>query len=64
MQACLAYVSHSAITNADIRTLFGLTVGEKAKTSRLIRETVKQGLIKPIDVETAPRYMKYIPFWA
>jgi len=64
MQACLAYVSRSAITNADIRTLFGLTISEKAKTSRLIKETMKQGLIKPIDIKTAPRYMKYIPFWA
>ena len=64
MQACLAYVSRSAITNVDIRTLFGLTISEKAKTSRLIKETVKQGLIKPIDIETAPRYMKYVPFWA
>jgi predicted HTH transcriptional regulator len=59
-----AYVKHSAITNAEIRSLFGLTVAEKAKSSRLIKETIKQGLIKPIDAETAPRYMKYIPFWA
>jgi len=64
MQACLAYISRSAITNADIRTIFGLAISEKAKTSRLIKETVKKGLIKPIDIETAPRYMKYIPYWA
>ncbi len=23
-----------------------------------------QGLIKPLDPDTAPRYMKYIPAWA
>jgi hypothetical protein len=64
MQACLAYVSYSAISNADIRALFGLSDAEMSKTSRIIKETIGEGLIKPLDSNTAPRYMKYIPFWA
>ena len=32
--------------------------------SRLIKEALEQGLIKPFDSNTAPRYMSYIPGWA
>ena len=64
MQACLAYITYSAISNADIRVLFGLSDAEMSKTSRIIKETIAEGLIKPLDSGTAPRYMKYIPFWA
>ena len=48
MRACLAYVKHQAITNADVRDLFGLTESEMAKASRIIKETMGQGLIKPL----------------
>jgi predicted HTH transcriptional regulator len=64
MRACLAYVGNQAISNVDIRTLFGLSSKELAKASRIIKETVERGLIKPLEPDTAPRYMKYIPFWA
>jgi len=64
MQACLAYVNFSAIANADIRNLFGLSDKERHKSSRIIMDTIKAGLIKPIDETTAPRYMKYVPHWA
>ena len=64
MQACLAYVGFSAIGNADVRIIFGLSEKEKYKVSRIIKDTVEAGLIKPVDPETAPRYMRYIPYWA
>lgn len=64
MQACLAYVNYGAITNADIRQVFGLEDSDKVKVSRIIKDTVAAGLIKPVDPDTAPRYMKYIPHWA
>ncbi len=64
MQACLAYVQFKSIANADIRNLFGLTEKEKAKVSRIIKETISAGLIRPVDPETAPRYMRYVPFWS
>ncbi len=34
------------------------------KEDRIIRDTLDAKLIKPMDPETAPRYMKYVPFWA
>jgi predicted HTH transcriptional regulator len=64
MQACLAYVNFDTITNADIRKLFDLSENDKVKGSRIIKDTLEMGLIKPVDPETAPRYMKYIPYWA
>lgn len=34
------------------------------RASRIIKDTVTAGLIKPLDPDTAPRYMRYIPAWA
>ncbi len=64
MQACLASVTADALTNADVRDLFGLPADAKVKASRVIRDTLERGLIKPVDPDTAPRYMRYVPFWA
>ena len=64
MKACLSYVNGQAINNSDIRELFGLSLNDKYKSSRIIKDTLEKRLIKPVDELTAPRYMKYIPFWA
>lgn len=64
MQACLAYVKFGTISNVDIRGIFGLEDKDKVKVSRIIKDTVEAGLIKPLDPNTAPRYMKYVPYWA
>lgn len=64
MQACLASVTANALTNADVRNLFALEGNAKVKASRVIKDTVDAGLIKPVDPDTAPRYMRYVPFWA
>lgn len=65
MTACLSYVTSRAVTNSDIRAVFGLDGGKgKVKASRIIRDTVETKLIKAVDPSTAPRYMKYVPFWA
>lgn len=64
MQACLSYVNYEAVTNTDIRNLFGLSIKESYKASRIIKDTMEAHLIRPLDETTAPRYMKYIPYWA
>ncbi len=63
MIACLAFVTSDAVTNTNIRCAFGLDEKDKVKASRIIRDTVDAKLIKPMDPETAPRYMKYVPYW-
>ena len=64
MHACLKQVTGEQMTNASLRERFGLTDSGKAGASRLIASSVEDGLIKPLDPNTAPRYMSYIPFWA
>lgn len=64
MQACLAYVNFGAINNASIRAVFGLNSAESYKASRIIKDSLEAQKIKALDANTAPRYMKYIPYWA
>jgi len=37
---------------------------EKSKASRIIASAVEEGYIKAMNPDTAPRYMKYVPYWA
>ena len=64
LHACLKYTMHDALTNASLRERFGVSLESKATISRIIKASVEKGVIKPLDRDTAPRYMKYIPFWA
>jgi predicted HTH transcriptional regulator len=64
LHACLKYVSREYTTNASLRQRFGLDEQHISISSRIIRDTVEEGKIRPIDPSTAPRYMKYVPFWA
>lgn len=64
MHACIKQVQGEQLSNKSLRIRFGLKDSSSASISRLIKDTMETGLIKPLDPETAPRYMKYIPFWA
>ena len=58
MQACLAYVNYEAINNTDIRNLFGLSIKESYKASRIIKDIIEARLLRPLDDTTAPRYIR------
>lgn len=62
--ACLMYIQGDGLTNASLRMHFGVKDSLTESISRLIKEAVSQRLIKPLDPNTAPRYMKHIPAWA
>ena len=64
LHACIKFVQGEHISNSSVRDRFGLDVSNSATASRIIKETLKRQLIKPVDPDTAPRYMKYIPIWA
>lgn len=64
LHACLKQITHEGLTNSSLRQRFGLKATLSASISRLIKEVVEQRLIKPFDPETAPKHMKYVPFWA
>lgn len=64
LHACVKQVENEQLTNTTLRERFGLKQSSSGSVSRLIKEAVNAGLIKPLDPDTAPRYMKYIPYWA
>ena len=64
LHACLMYVQGEVLTNKSLRDRFGVKETSAGSISRLIKESGREKLIKPIDPDTAKRYMKYIPIWA
>ena len=64
LHACIKQVENEQLTNTTLRERFGLKPSSSGSVSRLIKEAVTLKLIKPLDPETAPRYMRYIPYWA
>lgn len=64
LHACIRHVEGEQLTNSSLRERFGLKDSSAGSVSRLIKEAVAKKVIKPLDPTTAPRYMKYIPFWA
>ena len=59
-----AYLKQVSRNVSSLRECFGLDNKWSAPISRLIKEAVAAGLIKVFNPDTAPRYMKYIPYWA
>jgi len=64
LHACLMYIQGDALTNKSLRDRFGIPETSSSSSSRLIKEAIGKSLIKVLDPNTAPRYMKYIPIWA
>ncbi|MGB3311519.1 MAG: ATP-binding protein [Nodosilinea sp.] len=62
--AVLRYVSRDYMTNASLRERFGLPAQSRPTATKLIKESIETGAIKPYDNSAAPKLMKYIPFWA
>lgn len=62
MHASLQYVSNEYLTNSSLKKRFD--INDSSTISRIIKDAVEVGKIKPLNPETAPRYMKYIPYWA
>jgi ATP-dependent DNA helicase RecG len=64
LHSCLKYVTKDFMTNASLRQRFGMDEKSISIASRIIRDTVETGKVRPKDPETAPKHMKYIPYWA
>jgi ATP-dependent DNA helicase RecG len=64
LHACLKYMNREFLTNSSLRERFGMEVQQSTLISRFIREAVEAGAIAPYDASTAPKYRKYIPYWA
>jgi len=64
LHACLRYVQRMPMTNASLRERFGIATENSAMVTRVIKESISEGLIKPSDAEQSRRHAKYLPFWA
>ena len=52
------------MTNTTLRERFDLDLKNSATASRLIKEAVTAGMVKPLDEVSTPKMMQYVPFWA
>ena len=64
LHACLCYVTRKPMTNTSLRERFGIEQRNSATASRLIKEAVNAGAIRPYDESASKQQMKYVPFWA
>lgn len=64
LHACLMYTQGKFLTNASLRKRFGLPSTSGGSISRLIKEAVSKGYIKPLDNYASNKQMRYIPNWA
>ncbi|WP_448701884.1 ATP-binding protein [Mucilaginibacter sp. AW1-3] len=64
LHACLKYVSGEHMTNQTLRDRFGIEEHNYPMVSRIISDTIAEGLIKDYDPENKSRkYAKYVPYW-
>lgn len=62
---CLKYVSNEKMTNQTLRERFKIEERNYSIASRIIRDSIAEGLIKDEDpFNKSRKYAKYIPFWA
>jgi len=60
----LKYVNNEKMTNESLRKRFHLKSSQSETASRIIKDTLNEGLIKLDDpTNTSKRYAKYVPFW-
>jgi len=64
LHACLRHVQRQPMTNASLRERFGIPSQNSAMVTRVIKESMAAGFIKPFDEEQSRRHAKYLPFWA
>lgn len=63
--ACLQYVSGKRMSNASLRKRLGISDTNYPMASRIIRDTIGEGLIKPHGEGVGSKKdASYIPFWA
>lgn len=65
LHACLRRVQRDYMTNATLRSRFGLEENKAQVASQVISATIEAGLIRPDEsVGKSKKYARYLPFWA
>ncbi len=62
---CLLYVSNQLMTNSTLRKRFQIAEEDYPVASRIIRDTIDAGLVRPEDPESkSKKHARYVPYWA
>lgn len=64
LHSCLKYKQHEFMTNASLRERFGIDNKNSAIISRVIKQTLEDGVIKIVDENVGTKARKYVPHWA
>ncbi|WP_454288232.1 ATP-binding protein [Rhizobium arsenicireducens] len=64
LHASLRYVMRDTMTNTSLRERFGIEEQNAATASRIIRDALDAGVIKPYDPGQGKRNARYVPYWA
>ena len=64
LHACIKFIQGEHMTNASLRARFALEDHSAASISRIIKSSVEARLVKTLDPTAAPKYMRYVPYWA
>lgn len=64
LHACLRLVMRDPMTNTTLRERFGIDPKNSAMASRIIRDSIEQGLIKPYEEGQSRKNSRYLPYWA
>ncbi|MDT0210488.1 RNA-binding domain-containing protein [Curtobacterium sp. BRD11] len=62
--ACLRWASYERLTNASLRSRFGISASNSSQVSRLISDAIEAGQIALYDDTVGHRAKSYVPYWA
>ena len=51
------------MNNTSLRERFGIEGRNSATVSRVIKDAVSSGSVKPYDAEAGTKAMRYVPHW-
>jgi len=60
---CIKYVMNERMSNSSLRERFKISDNNSAIVSRIIRDTIEEGLIKPEDTSVGKKYIRYLPYY-
>lgn len=63
LHACLRHVMRDPMTNTTLRERFGIEAKNSAMASRIIRDALDAGVIKPYG-DLRGKHGSYVPYWA
>lgn len=64
LHAVLKYLNREPMNNTTLRDRFGVEAKNSAVISRIIKQALDAGVIRPYDESAGKKAMRYVPHWA